>query len=768
MYETTKKFNDVICGDGRKFHIKIRAGEKESTDDTIQSLEYYAKNTSNDCIAVGGAFSAYVNLELWNPGFSLKESEFEIKFGLEVNDEIEWCSLGYFTTDSIKTSINGMISITAYDRVYAKFSGAFFSELTYPTDAINVLKEISEKTGVPIDTSNLEKSILIDKKKVTTEHEINSEGDTVERVDYKNPFDGYTYQEAIGYIAMLFCKFAVADPTGKVIFRWYKTVDKNITKDDFFTDFESEELAFRVKKIICNNGEEELTAGEGEKNVILENPVMTQERLNHIYEQLSSLQFVPAHFSLWGDIRLELGDMPLVEALDGTVYSVPIMNITQSFDGGLKTSIQSYGGTSQENSTAGIVMKTLERQYTETLLLKTLIGKKAGFEYVEALSAKFKEILADKITAEEAEFKYAKVDFTNINEAAMAYFYAQSGLIKNVKIGNATITGELVGVTIKGDLIEGNTVIADKLVMKGEDGLYYKLNTDGMKMEAEQTEHNSLNGDVITKKSITASKIDVEDLVAFGATIGGFEISENAIHSTGKETIDSAIEGLYMDKNGQVSIGDSNEYIVYRLDEKGNRHLEISLKSLTIGTSRKDVGEALEKVEETANKAIISSKEEYYHSDSPTELIGGEGWSVTEPSWTEGKYIWRRTKNTYGDGTEDYTPSKNGVCITGNTGQDSILLYIDSSNGTVFKNNSVSTVLSVVIYYGSRRITDADEMRKTFGEAAYLQWKWKMPEDEDYIEVARDDYRIKGDGFTLTLSPDDVTIRATFSCELNI
>lgn len=176
----------------------------------------------------------------------------------------------------------------------------------------------------------------------------------------------------------------------------------------------------------------------------------------------------------------------------------------------------------------------------------------------------------------------------------------------------------------------------------------------------------------------------------------------------------------------------------------------------------------VEAVEKKADKAIISSAEEFYHSDSPTELIGGEGWSVTEPSWKEGKYIWRRTKNTYGDGTEDYTPSENGVCITGNTGQDSILLYIDSSNGTVFKNNSVSTVLSVVIYYGSRRITDADEMKKTFGESAFLQWKWKMPEDEDYIEVARDDYRIKGDGFTLTLSPDDVTIRATFSCELNI
>ena len=62
----------------------------------------------------------------------------------------------------------------------------------------------------------------------------------------------------------------------------------------------------------------------------------------------------------------------------------------------------------------------------------------------------------------------------------MEKFYSESGLIKNVVVGDQTITGELVGVTIRGDLIEGNTIKADKLVIKGEDGLYYKLNTNGL------------------------------------------------------------------------------------------------------------------------------------------------------------------------------------------------------------------------------------------------------------------------------------------------
>ena len=101
-----------------------------------------------------------------------------------------------------------------------------------------------------------------------------------------------------------------------------------------------------------------------------------------------------------------------------------------------------------------------------------------------------------------------------------------------------------MGVTIKGELIEGGTVVADKLVVQGEDGLYYKLNTDGVSITAEQTEYNSLNGSVITAKSVTAEKISVSDLVAFGADIGGFHITTDAIYSGVKESVDNTTRGV--------------------------------------------------------------------------------------------------------------------------------------------------------------------------------------------------------------------------------
>ena len=73
------------------------------------------------------------------------------------------------------------------------------------------------------------------------------------------------------------------------------------------------------------------------------------------------------------------------------------------------------------------------------------------------------------------------------------------------------------------------------------------------------------------------------------------------------------------------------------------------------------------RVETVEKDAITSSVEQFYLSSSPTELSDGE-WSTTQPTWTDGMYLWRRTLVTKGDGTTSYQPSQNGVCITGNTG----------------------------------------------------------------------------------------------------
>ena len=465
--------------------------------------------------------------------------------------------------------------------------------------------------------------------------------------------------------------------------------------------------------------------------------------------------------------------------------------------------------------------------------------KDATAEKFKANEASIEDLKTGKLSAKDADLKYANIDFSNIGKTAMEYFYAQSGLVKDVKIGDATITGELVGVTISGDLLKGNTVVADKLVIKGSDGLYYKLNTDGMVTEKEQTDYNSLNGQVIRAKSITATKIDVEDLVAFGATIGGFKISQNSIYSGVKETVGNTTRGIYMDNDGQFVFGDANQYVKFYKISEGKYKLAIAVEDLFIGSSNvadaiedvkktadnaasvassassaastanstanaakstaegasktasdaastasaanqtaanakstadqakseadtantnitaiskrvaeaetsisknkdeialrakktevteaidksktetdasikvlsdkitqqvsttDDLGKRMSKVEQnsdgwsvtletanaaksaadaasknasdavsTANNTVKSTTEQFYKSTSPTSLSGGS-WSNSQPTWENGKYIWKRTYVVKNNGTTEYQPSANGVCITGSTG----------------------------------------------------------------------------------------------------
>lgn len=235
----------------------------------------------------------------------------------------------------------------------------------------------------------------------------------------------------------------------------------------------------------------------------------------------------------------------------------------------------------------------------------------AKIDVLNAQQAQIDDLKAGKLSAEQADLKYADINFANINEAAITKIYSEYGIIDNLVFKNGRVAGELVGVTIKGDIIEGGTVIADKLVVKGSDGLFYKLNTDGITTTAEQTEYNSLSGTVITAKSITAEKVDVGDLVAFDATIGGFNITKNAIYSGKKQSAENTTEGIYLDKEGQLSVGDSNDYLRYFKDENGKYKLEVSASSILmkLGGSSSNLEGAIDTVEKNIN--YLAEKTEY-------------------------------------------------------------------------------------------------------------------------------------------------------------
>lgn len=312
----------------------------------------------------------------------------------------------------------------------------------------------------------------------------------------------------------------------------------------------------------------------------------TFEAMKAISGKFSELDAVTAEIET---LQAKIASVEYLDANDISAINAEIENIQANF-----------------GSFTGVTTEDLNAFNAEITNLTARVGNftYVSTEVLNAMKATIRDLDTKKLSAEQADLKYANIDFSNIGEAAIEKVFADSGIIKDLVVSGGKITGELVGVTIKGDLIEGNTIKADKLVVKGSDGIYYKLNFEGGTFsEGEEVPTDGLHGSVIVANSITAEKISVKDLVAFGATIGGFHITNDSLYSGVKSTVDNTTRGIYLDNNGQIAFGDSNSYIKYYQDQNGDYKLEISAGSILIGSSGKNVETIVDDAQSTADAA---------------------------------------------------------------------------------------------------------------------------------------------------------------------
>lgn len=337
-----------------------------------------------------------------------------------------------------------------------------------------------------------------------------------------------------------------------------------------------------------------------------------------------------------------------------------------------------------------------------------------GEAFIQMLDAKYAQIdLAnidyaniDKAFIESLDAEYANIDFTNIEIAAVKELFTQSGIINDLVVSDGKITGELVGVTIKGDLIKAGTLVADKLVVLGSNGLYYKLNISGVSdgdvdengIAVEQTDYNSLNGSVITAKSITATQIAVDDLVAFDATIGGFKITAHSLYSGAKESVDNTTAGVYMDSDAQMSIGDASNYLKFYKDDDDVYRLDISASRVLFGSDSKSVEDAIGDVD-----------------DKFTEKIDGEG-GVNENL----KAVDDKVDTFTGKFSKYIRFLENDTGIVIGSGDSAITLELDNKTGIIFKKNGVQFGWwDGVDFHTGNIVVDVEE-RAQFGNFAYI------------------------------------------------
>ena len=388
---------------------------------------------------------------------------------LEVQTEDDaWTSLGKFRFETPETG-EGVTTVTAVDAMLWSLEQGYYPADPAPTTALGVLRDICSQAGVELgDVSGLTD------------------------VAVSGSLTGCTMREMAGYMAALLGRNALFGPDGKLELRWYAQSGASIGPDTYYSGgFTRKDYDWTLSGLTCSTGsneEDTLYAGNPGSVIALANPYMTQSALDGLWSSMQGFAYRPGEVTLLGDLSLEPGDLVTVTDRSGSSYTLAIMAVEHSYDGGWKTKITAYGSAESDTGAnyKGPTTVAMERYAAEM--------------------GSFKKLFAD--------------------EAYLQNLFVRGGIIANdINAVEISASKYLTGVTIVGDVIQANTLTAEKLILKGSDGLIYELNAQAGTLTSTQLTEEQykqrLDGSVLVAHSVTADRINVTDLFAQDITATG-------------------------------------------------------------------------------------------------------------------------------------------------------------------------------------------------------------------------------------------------------
>lgn len=600
MYKVSEALANTLAGNSRCMRAKLVCGS-EVIDSGIQSIKLVQQaNADNETVSIGGAVSAYAEISIYKPLRLVTRKEYTLYIGAVLPDDtVEYCKMGLFTPKKPQED-DGLLTFKAYDRMVSRLWKSYWPTISkYPADGKEILTDISKQCGIAI--ANL--SSLPDGITVGWGTAYNEDG-SVMKVP---PFTACTIREALSYLAQMYGAFATINRDGEIEFRWYEATSYEVPANRSFDDIVCAEQVYKLQGISCTVNDKTIMAGTV-SSIQIENSYMTQNILNSVYKKIGGFSFLPTTFSFLGDPRLDLGDIITVYRRDGTAIKVPVMSITFDFDGGLSTEVGSYGSDVEEgeDQVKGPTTKALERVYTDLFLVRQVVADKVSVNYLEAnyatiteldaVSARIDKIVTSEVTVEYLEANYAKmkdveanfatIDLANVKDASIKSAMIDAGAVKTVQIADGSITDAKI-VELTANKITAGTLSVERLELVGStSSIVYALNNSG---ELVSENVNTLDGDVLTDRtitadklvansitaneiasktitaneilantitseelatgSVTADKISVSSLESIVAKIGGFNINQTALYN-GTDSMTSTAKGIYIGIDG--------------------------------------------------------------------------------------------------------------------------------------------------------------------------------------------------------------------------
>lgn len=339
-----QKFNEAMFAKNRT--LAIRVGQYQSRDINEASFDYgYIKG---DTYKPGGtcAGSAKIVFASVITSFS-KLDKIYPEIGLLVDGTYEWVKMGEYFINDIEIDRNRKTTkLDLMDGMF-KLNREHVTDLTYPAEIRNVIKEICLKTGIELANENMGLASMN------------------YRID-KIPKDKkMTFRDVLSLATQMLGMSCFFNREGKLEIKELTDSGITITADSYFMHgLTKSEIEYQIAGITCKKDKETLTVGlRTGRSLEIENVLMYQSALDNLYHSIKDIRYYPYSLNYQGHLLLDVGQWVTIKTNTGETFKSPVLSQSFNFKGGLRgrISADSKAGNDAQYSYAGTITKKIEQ-----------------------------------------------------------------------------------------------------------------------------------------------------------------------------------------------------------------------------------------------------------------------------------------------------------------------------------------------------------------------------------------------------------------------
>lgn len=342
-----QKFNEAMFAKNRT--LTIRVGAYQSSNIKEASFEYgYIKG---DTYKPGGtcAGSGKITFTSIITTFN-KLDKIYPEIGLLVDGTYEWVKMGEYFINDIEIDRNrNTTTLELMDGMF-KLNHEYVTDLMFPAEIRQVVKEICLKAGVELANENMDIASMN------------------YAIETKPKEKKMTFRDVLSLATQMLGMSCFFNREGKLEIKELTDSGIVITADNYFLHgLTRSEVEYQIAGITCKKDKEGLTVGTRTgRSLEIENPFMTQSILDNLYHKIKDIRYYPFNLNFQGHLLLDVGQWVTIKTNKGETFKSPVLSQSFTFKGGLRSRISadSKAGNDAQYSYAGTITKKIE-QFSE-------------------------------------------------------------------------------------------------------------------------------------------------------------------------------------------------------------------------------------------------------------------------------------------------------------------------------------------------------------------------------------------------------------------